>query len=626
MKKKFISLLMVFVLALSSVMVVSAEEQLERPQEWAEALGLTEMSGADAISHVEKAVKGEENSVFLDLRAKEDFAAGHLKNTVSAPVCNADFSVPVSNRDAFIAQMAELKVTEYDTIYLSCYAGTFCVDYAADWLINHCGAKAEQLVRVTGGTYGDADLTANSVFVSTTYALAQVEAGKGFILDVRAEDDYFADGYLDGSINVPLFKYVDGTRKVTDRQDDLAQNFLAFVKANKALFDNKDVYVLCNSGASGAAAAMALLSGAGYSVMAKDSNDNGSVFSIEGGKAQMFADHPELVVNQQFVSGKEAVAITGTATTPSATDANAVVIDVRAIEKYDVGHLKSVPSYPLFTYDAANDKNVVSNRADKLAADFLAKVEANAEYFAGKDIYIVCNSGASGARAATRLLMQAGYSNDVIYTVTGGAKGTEEDPSVPQNSKFVSPAQAYRAQADLAYWIIDVRAFERYVAGTLEGAVSVPLFTVDAEGNNVPVQPPYEDELSMAFKQYVEENKDLLATKTIYILCNSGESGARNATVLLNEAGLVDNVFTIDGGAKALVFDAPEADDPEVDDPEVDEPETDEPEADKPEIEIVDKEDEADAPKTGDTTPIMGYVLVMCAALAVIVNRKRFTK
>ena len=135
----------------------------------------------------------------------------------------------------------------------------------------------------------------------------------------------------------------------------------------------------------------------------------------------------------------------------------------------------------------------------------------------------------------------------------------------------------------------------------------------------------------MAFKQYVEENKDLLATKTIYILCNSGESGARNATILLNEAGLVDNVFTIDGGAKALVFDTPEVDDPEVDDPVIDEPivddpEVDDPEADKPEIEIVDKDDEADAPKTGDTTPVMGYVLVMCAALAVIVNRKRFTK
>ena len=71
MKKKFISLLMVCVLALSSVMVVSAEEQLERPQEWAEALGLTEMSGADAISHI-----GDENAVFLDLRAKEDYLMG----------------------------------------------------------------------------------------------------------------------------------------------------------------------------------------------------------------------------------------------------------------------------------------------------------------------------------------------------------------------------------------------------------------------------------------------------------------------------------------------------------------------------------------------------------------------
>lgn len=610
---------MVCVLALSSVMVVSAEEQLERPQEWAEALGLTEMSGADAISHI-----GDENSVFLDLRAKEDFAAGHIKNTVSAPVCNADYSVPVSNRDAFVAQMAELKVVENKTtIYLSCYAGTFCVDFAADWLINNCGAEAAQLVRVTGGTFGDADLAAASTFVSTDYALAQVAAGGSVILDVRAADVYFTNGYLDGALHMPLFNYVDGANQVTDRQDALAQNFKGFVNANKAIFDNNKIYILCNSGASGAAAATALLAECGYT---------SNVFSIEGGAKAMFADHPELVVNQKFVSGAEAVAITGTATVPSATDANAVVIDVRAVERYDVGHLKSVPSYPLFTVDAEN-KNVVTNGYDKLAQDFLAKVAANADFFAGKDIYVVCNSGASGAKAATKLLMQAGYSNDVIYTITGGAKGTEEDMSVPQNSKFVSPAQAYRAQADLAYVILDVRAAEKYAAGTLEGAISLPLFTYDAANDkNIPVQAPYEDELSMAFKAYVEEYKDLFAEKTIYILCNSGESGARNATVLLNEAGLVDNVFSIDGGAKALVFDTPETDEPEAYDPVIDEPivddepEADEPEADKPEIEIVDKDEEADAPKTGDTTPIMGYVLVMCAALAVIVNRKRFTK
>ena len=130
------------------------------------------------------------------------------------------------------------------------------------------------------------------------------------------------------------------------------------------------------------------------------------------------------------------------------------------------------------------------------------------------------------------------------------------------------------------------------------------------------------------FSAFVKTNKELLASKNIYILCNSGETGARNATILLNEAGLVDNVFSIDGGAKALVFDKPEVDEPEVDEPVIDEPIVDEPETDEPdvEVEIVDKDDEADAPKTGDTTPIMGYVLVMCAALAVIVNRKRFKK
>ena len=62
MKKKFISLLLVFVLAFSSVMMVSAEEMLEQPTEWADAL--TTMSGADAISHI-----GDENAVFSEMPA-----------------------------------------------------------------------------------------------------------------------------------------------------------------------------------------------------------------------------------------------------------------------------------------------------------------------------------------------------------------------------------------------------------------------------------------------------------------------------------------------------------------------------------------------------------------------------
>ena len=258
-------------------------------------------------------------------------------------------------------------------------------------------------------------------------------------------------------------------------------------------------------------------------------------------------DLAKLLVKQQYVSGTETVAVTGTSTVATPKDTTAVVIDVRAKANYDKGHLKTAISMPVFTL--VNGSNKVTSGYDDLAKAFLASVEENADKLAGKDIYIVCNSGASGAKAATKLLMQAGYSNSNIYTIEGGAKGTDTDKSVPNNSKFVSADQVISVLGNDDYVIFDVRAAEKYADGHLSGSISLPLFTLNESGGNVAVQAPYEDDLSKAFVKYVEDNKAELEGKTIYILCNSGETGARNATVLLEKAGLTDNVYSIEGGA-----------------------------------------------------------------------------
>jgi len=489
---------------------------LERPQAWAEALGLKEVSGAEAIKAI-----GTENSIFVDLRAKEDYAAGYIKNSISAPVCDLDYSVPSTNREAFIEKMNELQVAEKNTtIYLSCYAGTFCVDYAADWLINHCGVKAEQLVRVTGGTMGDADLKAASNQVSFEYALDQVKEGEGFILDVRATDTYYANGYLDGALHAPLFD----ANGVSNGEDTLAANFTAFVKTNKALFESKKVYILCNSGARGAEAATKLLTAAGIK----------GARTIEGGAKYVTANYPELFVNQQYVSGADTVAAA------NAADDKKVVIDLRTVENFDKGHIKGVPSYPVFGASG------VTNGYDELAMNFLDKVKANAEFFAGNDIYLICNSGARGAQAATKLLMQAGYSNSNIYTVTGGFKGTEEDKSIPENSRFVSGAQAVRVIDDKTnYLIIDVRATDVFAKGHLKNSVNLPLFGAGNAATTL------EDDMAANFLAYINDNKEALSAKTIYILCNSGARGVTNAFTLAKQAGLEDaKVFGIEGGAK----------------------------------------------------------------------------
>ena len=586
MKKKLLSLLMVLALVLGNVAVVSAAEAAEAPTVKDE--DLVAVTGAEAIAAI-----GTENTIFLDLRAAEDFAAGHIKGSVSAPVCqpaSENYAVPVTNQEAFIAQMNELKVAENNTtIYLSCYAGTFCVNYAADWLMNDCGVKEEQLIRVSGGTFGDADLAAASNFTLASYALN----ADGIILDVRATEVYYEKGYIDGSLHQPLFNRVDGANKVTDRTDALAQNFNAFVDANKALLSSKNIYILCNGGASGAAAATYLLGQKGLTK---------NVFTIEGGANGLYGTEG-LFVNQNLVEGAKTVATIGVA------DSGVVIIDVRAKEVYDKGHLKTAIPMPLFT--VVDGKNKVTNGYDALAQAFLASYAANTDKLAGKDIHIICNSGASGAKAATKLLMQAGHPNAKIFTVIGGGSGKDtEDKSVPNNSTYVSADQALSVLGNDAYVIIDVRATKRYEAGHLKGSVSLPLFTVDADDKNVPVKAPYEDDLSKAFVKYATDNKEALTSKTIYVLCNSGATGAANAKVLLEKAGITGNVYTIEGGAtknesiqKAFVTD---------DNTDVEKP------ADKP-------AEKPSSPATGDMASPMGYILIMLAAVAVILaNKKRF--
>ncbi len=206
--------------------------------------------------------------------------------------------------------------------------------------------------------------------------------------------------------------------------------------------------------------------------------------------------------------------------------------------------------------------------------------------------------------------MRAGYSNSVIFTIEGGAKGTAEDQSVPNNKTYVSADQALSVLGNDAYVIIDVRATKRYEAGHLKGSVSLPLFTVDADDKNVPVKAPYEDDLSKAFVKYATDNKEALTSKTIYVLCNSGATGAANAKVLLEKVGITGNVYTIEGGAtknesiqKAFVTD---------DNTDVEKP------ADKP-------AEKPSSPATGDMASPMGYILIMLAAVAVILaNKKRF--
>ena len=77
-------------------------------------------------------------------------------------------------------------------------------------------------------------------------------------------------------------------------------------------------------------------------------------------------------------------------------------------------------------------------------------LKANRSTFSGKKVYVLCNSGQRGARAATALLADNGVDKNTIYTITGGA-GDEGDETVKgafvtvDGYKFVSGTDAIAA-------------------------------------------------------------------------------------------------------------------------------------------------------------------------------------
>ena len=105
-------------------------------------------------------------------------------------------------------------------------------------------------------------------------------------------------------------------------------------------------------------------------------------------------------------------AVSGTDTVKAAQDGSAVVLDVRSKVNYKKAHLNGSINVPVFN----DDGSVISTSEDATAKAFTEYVTAHKAEWDGKDIYIICNSGARGAQAATVLLVGAGYYSAPLVT------------------------------------------------------------------------------------------------------------------------------------------------------------------------------------------------------------------
>lgn len=556
------------------------------------------VTGAEAVAAVDS-----NDVVIVDVRTKENFANGHLKNSLSLPVFYLNEEgkqvVAETNQDPYAKTFAEYVKANLPTfsgkkVYVLCNSGQRGAR-AATALLADNGVDKNTIYTITGGagdeTVQSAFVTDGYKFVSGTDAIAAAKDGSAYIIDVRSSKAQTKTGTLKGSISQSLFD--DNNKLDTAEAEALEKAFME--KIPQKITEDKPIYIICNSGARGAQKATLLLGKLGYNTSAKE---DGKVYTIENGAKGLELLYAISGTDGNAVDGKTAVAAVG--------KDDVIILDVRATGNYGSGHLKGSTSTPVF-----NANGVAKTTDDQLSKDFTKYVTDNKATLEKKELYLLCNSGASGARAATALLKSAGYDLAKVHTITDGAK----DADVKAAAIYVSDTHVINKMADTKnYLILDVRSTASYTKGHLKGSLSLPLFDKD---NKLP------DDLAKAFTEYVTAHKADFEEKTIYVLCNSGARGAAKATQLLKEAGIT-NVFTIENGAKSEVIQKHFVTDP-VADPDT---KKDNNGKDNNKNQNNGKTTTAATTKTGDTAPIAALAVAMLAALGAIIafGKKKIVK
>lgn len=560
------------------------------------------VTGAEAVAAVDS-----NDVVIVDVRTKENFANGHLKNSLSLPVFYLNEEgkqvVAETNQDPYAITFAKYVQDNPSTfsgkkVYVLCNSGQRGAR-AATALLADNGVDKNTIYTITGGAGDEGDETVKGAFVtvdgykfvSGTDAIAAAKDGSAYIIDVRSSKAQTKTGTLKGSISQSLFD--DNNKLDTAEAEALEKAFMEEIPSK--ITEDKPIYIICNSGARGAQKATLLLGKLGYNTSTKE---DGKVYTIENGAKGLELLYAMSGTDGNAVDGKTAVAAVG--------KDDVVILDVRATGNYGSGHLKGSVSTPVF-----NANGVAKTTDDQLSKDFTKYVTDNKATLEKKDLYLLCNSGASGARAATALLKAAGYDLARVHTITGGAK----DADVKAAAIYVSDTHVINKMADTKnYLILDVRSTASYTKGHLKGSLSLPLFDKD---NKLP------DDLEKAFTEYVTAHKADFEGKTIYVLCNSGARGAAKATQLLKEAGIT-NVFTIENGAKSEVIQKHFVTDP-VADPDT---KKDNNGKDNNKNQNNGKTTTAATTKTGDTAPIAALAVAMLAALGAIIafGKKKIVK
>lgn len=197
--------------------------------------------------------------------------------------------------------------------------------------------------------------------------------------------------------------------------------------------------------------------------------------------------------------GTDGNPIDGSKAIENAKAGSGVIVDVRTPENYNKGYIEGSISAPVFTSDG-----VVKRSDEPTAVAFTETVTGNSA-LEGKEIYVLCNSGNAGAKAATVLLNAAGYSLDNIHTITYGATGLEVRYAFLGTNNAVTGAEAVAAVDSSDVVIIDVRTTENYTKGHLKNSISLPVFYINEKGEQA-IAETNKDSYAVSFADYVKAN------------------------------------------------------------------------------------------------------------------------
>lgn len=220
-------------------------------------------------------------------------------------------------------------------------------------------------------------------YVSIKDAEKAAKEASVHILDVREWDNY-KEGRLPNSEWVPIFPLED---------DGLADDMEAYAKAN--LEDDKDIYIVCNSGQRGAEKSTDVLIGAGI--------DEERIYTVEGGAKALgnalTTNRADDSIDWQYIDSSEVLNL----------GADAQIVDVRDDENWDNGHLEGSIHQNLTDIEDAGAQEAMFQLAEK-------------ELDKDKPVYFLCYSGNKCAKTAISVLKDGGYDVNELFIIKDGAK------------------------------------------------------------------------------------------------------------------------------------------------------------------------------------------------------------